>query len=62
MKSVWTKFKAVLNRQRSDAPPTYLKTVGWGPFPLPGERRRQQEAFERAARLMGMAEDIDKRF
>ena len=38
-----------------------LKTVGWGPFPLPGERRRQEKSYQEARRLMALAEAADSR-
>lgn len=42
-------------------PPLPLKVVGWGPFPLPGEKKRQARAYAKARRLMGLAETIDSR-
>lgn len=28
-----------------------LRTVGWGPFPLPGEKKRMRQAQEQAAEM-----------
>jgi hypothetical protein len=38
-----------------------LKVVGWGPFPLPGEKKRHQRALEEARETMRLVEEIEAR-
>lgn len=38
-----------------------LKVVGWGPFPWPGEKKRQAKAYAEAKRMMEIVEEVEKR-
>lgn len=38
-----------------------LKHVGWGPFPLPGEKRRDLKAHLKAKEIMAQVEAASKR-
>lgn len=38
-----------------------LKVVGWGPFSLPGEKKRRKRALEQARRMLQQAEDAQQR-
>jgi hypothetical protein len=35
-----------------------LRIVGWGPFPLPGEKRRMQRAEEKADAIVKAIRDL----
>ncbi len=37
------------------------KVVGWGPFPLPGEKKRLERAEKEARKMLGYAKDAEAR-
>lgn len=41
--------------------PTLLRVVGFGPFPMPGEKRRWRRAEAHARRLLEIARQADQR-
>ncbi len=36
----------------------YLKVTGWGPFRLPGEKRRAEQAYEQAGETMEILRNL----
>lgn len=56
----WLRYLVWVYDGRPDpnAPPTFLRNVGWGPIRLPGERAQEQESARRARRLIRLVEEL----
>jgi hypothetical protein len=44
-------------RERALSDDVPVKVVGFGPFPLPGEKRRRRKAHDEARRLLALADE-----
>lgn len=38
-----------------------IKVVGWGPFPLPGEKKRLKRATQQARRMLDLVDEAEQR-
>lgn len=47
--------------KKPERKPTGLRIVGWGPFRLPGERKRMERAEKRADEMMQALKELRER-
>ncbi len=52
----------VMSTSKKDETPehkVYFRNIGWGPFPMPGEKKRRLAAVKEADRILEIARIID---